>query len=441
MQCFKPLIDLLGILIETLACIKFFSFVFKTRKINDKMYPIVIFGYIAVHFTMTCLINNANILTLAVVVAVFVLSYIYEAKMTQRILYTVILMVMILLSEMIIGLTLSVVFSKSTSDYTSYLYGYLTGTVSSKLLMYAVIKIISFYKRNSDYKLPLLWIIPFSTLPVATICAAFVLSDYMYTQTKLYIIVMVVISFLLLVAANIVVFYLFERQQKLYENELRAELINNQIHSQMEYYKSLSEQQKLSNKTLHDLKHNMYAVREMVTKGETAYAVQKLDEIYGNIMKGQPISNTGIDALDTLINMEYEHMKKNNIAFNINVHMLPENTFDIFDICALLGNLLDNAIEACSKVDSDKRYISLKIMPIKGALSIVIENSVSAKVEIVRNSVAVRTTKSDKRLHGIGLESVKNIVEKYDGEIALSCTEDVFSVDIFMKLIVSNIEG
>ena len=106
-----------------------------------------------------------------------------------------------------------------------------------------------------------------------------------------------------------------------------------------------------------------------------------------------------------------------------------------FDICTLLGNLLDNAIEACLKVDNDKRYISLWIMPTVGTMSIIIENSVSDKVEIVRNTVALRTTKSNKRLHGIGLESVKSIVEKYDGEIALSCTENVFSVDIFMKLI------
>ena len=357
MQYIKPLIDLLGILIETLACAKFFAFVFKTRKISDAIYSIAILCYIAVHFAITCFVESANILILAVAIDIFLLSFVYKAKMTQRILYTVILMVMIILSEMIIGLTLSAIFGESASDHISNIYGYLTVTVSSKLLMYAVIRILSFYKRQSDYKLPMLWIMPFMALPAATICMAFVISDYMYTQTRKYIISLVIISFLLLVASNILVFYLFERQQKLYEKELRAELVNNQIHSQMEYYKSLSEQQKLSNKTLHDMKHNMYAVREMIIKGETAAVIEKLDEIYGNIMKGQPVSNTGIDALDTLINMEHEHMKKNNIAFNINVHMPPEDSFDIFDICTLLGNLLDNAIEACLKVDNDKRPV------------------------------------------------------------------------------------
>ena len=357
MQYSRSLIDLFGILIETLACVKFFGFAFKGKKINDKMYSMAILGYIAIHFASTYFIDNANILTLAVAIDIFLLSFVYSVKMTHRVLYTVFLMVVIILSEMIIGLTLAVVLSKSASGNISSLYGYFIGTVSSKLLMYAVIRILSFYKRQSDYKLPALWIIPFGALPAATICVAAVLSAYMYTQTKIHIIIMVIISFLLLVAANILVFYLFERQQKLYEKELRAELVNNQIHSQMEYYKSLSEQQKLSNKTLHDMKHNMYAVREMIIRGETAPAVEKLDAIYGNIMKGQPISNTGIDALDTLINMEHEHMKKNNIAFNINVHMPPEDSFDIFDICTLLGNLLDNAIEACLKVDNDKRPV------------------------------------------------------------------------------------
>ena len=72
----------------------------------------------------------------------------------------------------------------------------------------------------------------------------------------------------------------------------------------MEYFRSLSEQQKMSNKALHDLKHSMIVICDRL-KNDDPKIKEEIDGIYNEIMKGQTIVNTGNTSFDALINMKY----------------------------------------------------------------------------------------------------------------------------------------
>ena len=101
------------------------------------------------------------------------------------------------------------------------------------------------------------------------------------------------------------------------------------------------------------------------------------------------------------------------------------------DICTIFGNALDNAIEACQKIDaSDQRIIRISIQESINTLHICISNPVKSKVNIVNNNIL--TTKEDNTNHGLGLFSIKKVAKKYKGKVAITCDDDVFSLSILL---------
>lgn len=98
------------------------------------------------------------------------------------------------------------------------------------------------------------------------------------------------------------------------------------------------------------------------------------------------------------------------------------------DLVVLFGNLLDNAIEACMKVESKYRRVDVKIGTQNELLFIQIDNSIGEPpIQKGRNLV---TTKNEKMRHGYGLKSVENIVKKYDGTFSYYIEEKHFSIVI-----------
>lgn len=103
------------------------------------------------------------------------------------------------------------------------------------------------------------------------------------------------------------------------------------------------------------------------------------------------------------------------------------------DLCTILSNALDNAIEACEKISSDEQKIILvKCSYIKHIQFIWISNPVAEDVKIINNTV--ETSKADKNIHGIGLYNIRRTVAKYEGEFEISCKDKMFVMDIGFKV-------
>ena len=102
----------------------------------------------------------------------------------------------------------------------------------------------------------------------------------------------------------------------------------------------------------------------------------------------------------------------------------------VSDLGVVIGNLLDNAIEAAAQTND--RWIHLKMEYTKGRLLLKMSNSYTGKVNYVGNRIV--TSKKDASNHGMGLRSVERVVKKFDGEMELSHNENVFEVMILMYL-------
>ncbi len=186
----------------------------------------------------------------------------------------------------------------------------------------------------------------------------------------------------------------------------------------------------------HDIKNHLTGIRGMIDNGRIddakAYIGRLLEE--ANSQYIQEVSKSGNIVIDSLINYKYSVAEKNNIRFISNIHIPSDLPFDNANLTIILGNLLENAIEATNKLNISDRFISVEIIYGKGILKICIKNScLNEKRQIYNGSII--TTKSDKLNHGMGIISAMRAAEKYDGHIELNNlkTEFIATVILYEK--------
>ena len=216
------------------------------------------------------------------------------------------------------------------------------------------------------------------------------------------------------------------RLNKQYETEKElAELKERQAELLERDYNVLNKAYSDNAKTFHDMHNHIGAVRSLLTAEKYDKAIEYLD----NLQK--PVSGiacavwTGDETVDYLINSRLAAAEKEGISFETDIEF-PKNT-DIgsADLCAVLGNLLDNAFDAVRKDNSENRSIKLTVRRINRMLIIKLVNTFNGQLNI--SDGRLKTTKTDKGLHGWGVESARTAAAKYDGTIVTAAENGIFS--------------
>ena len=237
----------------------------------------------------------------------------------------------------------------------------------------------------------------------------------------------IVFSIILFMAVELVVMY--ERRQHeldmLHFMQMKSQLVE-------ENYKTLNKIYNTNSKTYHDFNNHITVLYQFLLNNEVNRALKYLDDL------GTPIKTliektwTSNEVIDVIINSKLEKMNEYGIHSNFNVEFPSNSDIQSQDICAILSNLLDNAIEACekNKVASNK-WINLTIRVINAMIVIKVENSMEVKPIIKNNNLL--TSKADDKLHGWGIKIVKSAVEKYGGVIKYTVSEDKFRVVVTLN--------
>lgn len=212
-------------------------------------------------------------------------------------------------------------------------------------------------------------------------------------------------------------------QNKLFVQQIQ--LCSRQTAEQEATYKELR-------RLRHDMKNHLTSLLGMIDSGSTNDARDYIENLLndGKLIKTGDISRTGNIVVDSLINYKYSMAKELGIDFNANVFIPTELPFKNENIVIILGNLLENAIEACVKVDNN-RYIGLEMGYEKNMLQICIKNSYTG--EIKKNIAGdLETTKEDKENHGMGLLSIKMAAKEYDGDVLVKNEGKDFAVVVVL---------
>ena len=233
---------------------------------------------------------------------------------------------------------------------------------------------------------------------------------------------------LFLLFINILIFYLYDEVQKSYEEETNRGYMEIQLQQYAKRMDVMQNSQERLNKLRHDYKHHMHTIRAMAQAKDFQGILRYVDQIENVWKDTVPISYTENKIVDNLLNyilQEYRHQLK---KLEISVHLPPYIGAELFDLSIVIGNLLDNAIEAAMAVEQEKRYVHVESKFQEGRLLLSIKNSKPSGTSSYQ-----QTNKKDKIKHGRGIRSVRKVAEKYGGELLLKDQGEHFEAVLLLN--------
>lgn len=216
--------------------------------------------------------------------------------------------------------------------------------------------------------------------------------------------------------------------------DMFKEQSHNKIYKlQQNYYEVLEKEQTEVRRIHHDMNNHLNILSNYVTHGEAKEAREYLEKLRIN----SPVTTNKTfcqnSLVNAVINNKYSTMIEMDIDFDVKISLDNIIGVDDFDLCVIFANSLDNAIEACEKVETKKRTIQLKARADKGFLSFYLMNTKSDS--IIEKSGKIISTKTNKQYHGFGIQNIREIVYKYDGNLEIKYDENSFTVQILMKTV------
>lgn len=229
---------------------------------------------------------------------------------------------------------------------------------------------------------------------------------------------------------NILIYLMYMRLKRENAKRFEYELLKQRYDIQEKNIKDIKQLYSNLQKVKHDVKHHMNLLKILLEEKETDKALNYLLE-YTDLeyaIQQDTIFCTNV-IINYIINAKTQEMKKKNIQFYCDVCGDINGVSDV-DLNIILGNILDNAIEACEKVTGRKEIV-LSIYRKASYLVIVVKNTYVGDLKALYN---FKTTKKNQKEHGIGLQSVKEILENQGGKLNIENDEEQVIIKCIMEI-------
>lgn len=207
-------------------------------------------------------------------------------------------------------------------------------------------------------------------------------------------------------------------------------ITENEVKMQRAYYDNLIKDVNYVRQLRHDIRHHMNVIYELCNRNQIDALKKYLTEYHANLPESTQYYLCD-NAVFNIIACYYKALcESENIEADFKIS--AENSDDILenDMSIILGNLLENAYEACKNMKGSKKFIKIRSRMKLSRLVICIENSYEGNLNIKNGKFL--SNKEYKFNHGIGLESVKHVVYKNNGSIDIDYTDSVFSVIVII---------
>ena len=215
------------------------------------------------------------------------------------------------------------------------------------------------------------------------------------------------------------------------EKKEMLQIMSDRINNAQNSYQNLALEYRDRDLIYHDLKNHLSLLTSLLEAGDTEKALLYAKTISEPIKVLERKRWSGNIIVDIILNEFYAKAKRKNVSVNILCGNLIDCGVNDNDWCTVWLNLLDNALEACERVEEVKRWISVTIKCRENIILLEIDNSFDGNL-LKNGNGKLLTVKQDKLLHGIGLDSVVRTIDKYGGFIQISQEGKVFKVNASM---------
>lgn len=180
----------------------------------------------------------------------------------------------------------------------------------------------------------------------------------------------------------------------------------------------------------HDYHNHLQVMKAELAAGQLAELSAYLDELEADLDRVDTYVKSGNLMVDAILNSKLSLAERDGVAVTRKARVPDALTVDDVDLCVILGNLLDNAIEACAALPADGRWLRVYVAARGSQLYASIQNSA-----VEDPSFNQRNYISEKRgNHGLGMKRVAAVVEKYEGFLNLANEPGVFAAEVSLPL-------
>ena len=301
------------------------------------------------------------------------------------------------------------------------------GMVALPVAQYLVVLMIrNFRNLQKGREIPILYWAVTIVLPVFSLYL-----DLMICQQNFYWLNMLGCTVILFVM-NVLVFYLcdvqIENMRVRFEKE-KLEQLNVYQNRQLKLMHQMDEELRIQR---HDFQKHISMLAFMNSQGEKEKLTEYLNEMQEGELFQTKFERTDNFVIDSILSYKLQEADRLGIETKMDVKVPKDLNVSAYVLTGILTNLLDNAMEACEKVQDKKIKITIKYA--KKMLIIRISNTYDGKEKF--NSVTgIKTSKKDKELHGYGIKSIRHMVESVDGDFEIHTKEEWFVADVVIPLV------
>jgi len=357
--------------------------------------------------------DNTIVVTCASILSAFFIGIVFfRVKMVTVILATFCSTLAGAISELMAALLVTSTQEVPLGEVTQHTMYRLQGSTITVLFMLLIILMIKLLRRGRIGYM--------TTRVIFALCAMPVISTFGTLQYAIYIIrspyiptMTEIIPIISIAIINVFFVVFIENIIRQSENTQKLILIEAQNEAQQKYITLLTESQLLIRTISHDFKQQVHELYVLSAEKNIDKLQNRLFEL-SNRESINLLVDTGNIMLDSILSAKFEIINKHEILLKCKFDIEPDIEYFGTEICTLLGNALDNAIEACLRGENCG-FIGLEISATPKQFLCHIINSIGAKPQI--DGEKLQTSKDDKILHGVGFQSMSRICRELGGSI------------------------
>lgn len=369
-------------------------------------------------FAVSVVFASPSLNVISNILALLLLIFPYKVKLSKKLLMTFVIYIINMLVDIIVVQLLA-----------GYVVGQQIGLVYHFTISLVILIPTAFFKRTQDREkdtsLPLMNVFVLGMIPLISIVC--IHSIAILTKDDKPVVLTVALSLILI---NAFLFYLYHVLTKFYIAQMNQKRLEQIVDVYAHQLDVMQESQEHIKKLRHDMKHHLIELSAMAQQDKNEDMVRYLEHMEKFMLNPAEKVSTGNKEIDGVLN--YVLRQSDELLNTVDVDIqIPRQLYSKnFNICVILGNLVDNAVRESGK--SDEKYLSISVRVQKDILIILIENSYSSS--IVQKDNVFQTSQIDTSIHGLGLESVKQVVKSCGGDIKIEYTEKRFLVQVLLYL-------
>ncbi len=408
-------------------CINKFVSIFSPRKEINKYKYYLTFIIIAIIHILKSFFLSGIPMAIGSFITTFLFNQFYKSKQYIKLILSISLSVMYISSELLFGGIFMLISKDNSMDVNTSPEAYAIGTFLTRFFVLTIILVFEWKKKSISisYLTPK-YLILLSILPITTIILSILMSQVIIVIDSSDLKLTFVFANMFLILSNTITFEIIHNQNKLAKSEYELKLLKDNINEQTKHYVNLQS----SHEEIRQLRHNLRSICigtiAELKSGKIENAISELQNSMDITEQSSKVIDTGHPSIDAIIENELNKCDELKISTDISYQYAEPITANEIDLAVIVGNILDNAIEACQKVTNLNKEIWGSITVDKQNIIINIKNT-------AESSNNLKTSKANKKSHGYGLKSIKHIAKKYNGYAKFSFENNTFTSYVILE--------